>query len=78
VGVGSRRRKRRRISEDFPLGGVSGNDVGRMGEEYKHLPVRPHMAIFSPAPMVSEMLFRARTAFSASEVDVELSHISMS
>ena len=43
-----------------------------------YLPVRPHMAIFSPARMVSEMFSRARTAFSASGFDVGLSRISMS
>ena len=78
MGSGFRMRRRSKIREDFPLGGVSGKDIGIMGEEYMHLPVRPHMAIFSPARMVSEMFFRARTAFSASGFDVELSRISMS
>jgi hypothetical protein len=43
-----------------------------------YLPVRPQTAIFSPAPMVRKMFFKARTAPSSSGKSVELYDISVS
>lgn len=77
VGVGSRRRRIKRMREDFPLVNISGGIVesGMGGDVY--LPVRPQTAIFSPELIVSEMFFRARAAPSASGVSIELHSISV-
>lgn len=80
VGVGSRRRKRKSMREDFPLLQVSDGRVEWMRGRclYVYLPVRPQITIFSPAPMVSEMSFNANTAPSQSGSSAELYEISMS